>query len=139
MVTKIKLIDISFLKFLLVGAANTLSGLLVIYLLKWQFWMDDIAANSIGYAFGIMLSFSLNKRWSFQHKGAMTPALIRFLAVTTLAYASNLAVVMASLNLLGINSYIAQALGIPSYTTVSYLGSRFYAFRPSQQTRKKIP
>jgi len=131
--------DISTLKFLLVGGANTIFGLLIIYLLKWQFWLDDITANAIGYALGILLSFILNKRWSFQHDGAIFPALIRFLLVTALAYISNLAVVLASINLLYFNGYLAQALGIPLYTIVSYLGSRFYAFPPSQQTMRKTP
>ncbi len=134
---KIKLFDISALKFLVVGGANTIFGLVVIYFLKWQFDLDDIIANTIGYALGILLSFILNKRWSFQHKGATLSALIRFLLVTAIAYASNLAVVLASINMLGVNGYLAQALGIPPYTVVSYLGSRFYAFRPFPQSMRK--
>ena len=122
------MIDSSVLRYLLTGIANTFAGLSVIYLAKWLIGMGDIAANALGYGIGLMLSFALNKRWTFQHAGPALPAIVRFLVVIGIAYIANLVVVVSSINALEINSYVAQALGIIPYTIIGYLGSRFYAF-----------
>jgi len=54
---------------------------------------------------------------------------MRFLVVFGIAYALNLATVLAAIRVFGINAYIAQALGIVPYTLFFFLGSRYYAFR----------
>jgi len=52
-------------RFTIVGIANTLLGLAVIYLLKWLFVAGDALANLMGYAIGLVASFILNQRWTF--------------------------------------------------------------------------
>jgi putative flippase GtrA len=115
------------LRFLGVGALNTLAGLAIIYAGKGLFRLDDVTSNALGYGCGIALSFALNRRWTFLHTGAAWPALIKFLASIAIAYAANLAAVIAAIHL-GLNSYAAQAIGIPIYTAIAYWGSRRYAF-----------
>jgi putative flippase GtrA len=116
-------------RFLSVGVVNALVGLLVIYAAKWFLQLGDIAANAGGYAVGLAISFALNSRWTFVYRGTQWPAFVRFLLVALAAYGLNLLVVMASIRLAGINSYIAQALGIPVYTLTMYLGSKYIVFR----------
>jgi putative flippase GtrA len=120
------------IKFALVGIANTLFGLSVIYLCKWFLQLEDILANIIGYACGLVLSFALNKAWTFQHRGALLPALLRFILVVLLAYVGNLLVVIWSINILHINSYVSQAFGIIPYAAITYVGSKCYAFSESE-------
>ena len=119
------------IKFAVVGVANTLTGLSLIYLCKWQLGFGDVTANSCGYSIGLALSFILNRRWTFRHSGPVLPALVRFLAIFILAYLSNLATVLVAIKSLGVNSYIAQAGGILPYTVIFFFGSRYFAFRPS--------
>ncbi len=116
-------------RFLAVGVLNTLVGLGVIYLCKWLIGMGDVAANVIGYAIGLANSFAWNRRWTFNHSGAVLPAVLRFLIVFLTAYLLNLATVMAAIHGFGINSYVAQAIGILPYTVFFYLGSRWFVFR----------
>ena len=116
------------LKFLIVGGANTLLGLAIIYLAKWGAGLHDALANFLGYAFGLCLSFLLNKTWTFRYAGPTTAALVRFLLVAAVAYALNLATVMLAIDFFRINSYAAQALGIVPYTAFTYLASRYFAF-----------
>ncbi len=52
------------IKFGLVGVGNTAFGLTVIYLCKAA-GMADVPANVAGYACGLILSFQLNKAWTF--------------------------------------------------------------------------
>lgn len=122
--------DWSGLRYLIVGAANTLFGLFVIYGCKWLFGLGDVAANATGYGFGIALSFLLNKRWTFAYDGAALPALVRFVIVVAIAYLANLMTVVL-LIAMGVNGYLAQALGIIPYTLIGYAGSRLFAFATS--------
>src|SRR5690606_26011676 len=52
-------------RFVLVGAANTLTGLLAIYAMKFVLGFHDVLANLLGYAAGMSLSYWLNARWTF--------------------------------------------------------------------------
>jgi putative flippase GtrA len=124
-------IRVDLLRYLAVGVANTMIGLSTIYLCMSVLRAGDVISNLIGYAVGITCSFILNRRWTFQDHGAMAPQLVRFLLVLAVAYIINLGTVVGLTTELGVNRYIAQALGILPYTTVGYLGSRFFAFRTS--------
>ena len=117
------------LKFIVVGIANTFIGLLAIYLCKWLLGFSDALANISGYVTGLAVSFLLNRGWTFRHEGAMLPALARFLVIFALAYVLNLATVLIAINSFGVNSYLAQAIGIAPYTVFFYLGSRYFTFR----------
>jgi putative flippase GtrA len=83
----------SLLKFLLVGSVNTLVGVSAIYLLKWLLEASDGGANAGGYLVGLTASFTLNRRWTFRHVGALLPAAARFIAVFAVAYVANLCTV----------------------------------------------
>jgi putative flippase GtrA len=122
------LLERSAWRYLVVGAGNTVVGLLVIYLGMYAMKLGDVAANALGYAVGIILGFALNRRWTFGHRGSMLPALGRFLLVLAIAYAANLAVVVFIADHLHGNRYVAQAIGIIPYTLIGYIGSRFFAF-----------
>jgi putative flippase GtrA len=116
-------------RFLSVGVANTVLGLLVIYACKWFFAANDVAANAIGYGVSLSMSFVLNSRWTFAYRGPRLPALAKFLMVALIAYGVNLLTVLAAIHWLDLNGYLAQALGIPPYTITSYLLSKFIVFR----------
>ncbi len=115
-------------RFLSVGVLNMLVGLLVIYACKWFFQASDVVANAIGYGVGLVNSFALNSRWTFAYRGPQLPAVVKFLAVALVAYAMNLLTVMLLIRY-GVDSYLAQALGIPPYTLTTYLASKFFVFR----------
>ena len=123
------MVDSSFSRYLIVGVGNTLVGLSVIYACKWLLDMGDIAANITGYAIGLTFSFLINRRWTFEHVGPFLPAAARFIIVIMVAYSSNLFVVLFSIDVLHINSYLAHAIGIGPYLVIGYLGSRYFAFR----------
>lgn len=123
-------IDAKLLRFLVVGVVNTLFGQSVIWFSMWALGLGIVPANALGYGCGIVLSFVLNRNWTFGHQGSQLPALLRFVAVNAVAYAANLMVVVA-VHHLGVNGYLAQLCGAPFYTAVGYVGSRLFAFRAS--------
>ena len=116
-------------RFISVGVANTLVGLLVIYAAKWLLRLGDVPANALGYAVGLLLSFALNSRWTFAYRGPYLPALVKFVAVVLVAYAMNLFTVLGAISYFGLNGYIAQAMGIVPYTLTTYLASKYLVFR----------
>jgi putative flippase GtrA len=124
-------------RFLSVGVVNSLVGLSVIYAAKWFYNVGDIASNAIGYSVGLLVSFALNSHWTFAYRGPLSPALAKFLLVALVAYGMNLLTVMAGIHYIGLNDYIAQALGIPPYTLTSYLASKYLVFsaKPGAMSR----
>ncbi len=123
-------------RFLSVGVANTIIGLLIIYTAKFFFNIGDVAANAIGYFFGLMISFTLNSRWTFSYRGSQLSALAKFLFVFVLAYGINLLTVVVAVKYFDLNGYIAQAMGIPPYTLTSYIASKHFVFRNKPMTAK---
>ena len=119
----------TFIRFLLVGIVNTITGLSVIYACKWFLGFNDVVANLCGYSIGLTVSFMLNSRWTFQYRGSVWPAASRFLTVFLIAYMTNLFVVLLLIENFAVNSYLAQAIGVPPYTLIFYAGSRWLAFR----------
>jgi putative flippase GtrA len=118
----------SAVRFALVGLANTVLGLALIYTLKFAVGMHDVAANLLGYVLGIGISYAAHAAWSFSYRGPVRTALPRYVVVTLLAYLANLATVSAALYWWGANGYFAQALGVPPYVLVGYLGAKTYVF-----------
>jgi putative flippase GtrA len=132
---KCALIDWTVIRFILVGGINTLFGLIIIFTCKWIFGLDDVFSNLIGYSAGIVLSFTLNQRWTFRFTGTLLPALARFLFVFLISYLANLATVLIFIKI-GVDSYLAQLMGVVPYTMLGYFGSRFFAFRDIQRISK---
>jgi putative flippase GtrA len=123
------MLDRSLIRYLLVGVANTLVGLGVIYFSMYELGLGNVTSNALGYGVGIVVSFGLNRQWTFRHTGSALPAMARFLVVTAVAYVANLGAVLVLSEGLGLNRYLAQLGGAPPYTLVGYLGSRYFAFR----------
>ncbi len=115
-------------RFLGVGAVNALIGLSVIFAAKWFFGASDITANLAGYTVGILISFTANRRWTFDSASAWKPAFVKFVAVSGVAYGANLLAVLAAIHWLGFNGYLAQIVGIPVYTLITFLASKHLVF-----------
>jgi putative flippase GtrA len=134
-----ELLSVQLARYLSVGVANMAVGLSTIYLCMYALHMDDVSANVAGYCAGVACSFALNRRWTFSSRGAWFPELLRFLLVVSIAYAANLATVLVATKLLGLNRYLAQALGIFPYTAIGYIGSRAFAFRRPSVVATSMP
>lgn len=117
-----------FIKFVLVGLLNTAASLAIIFGGKALFLWNDLLANGAGYAVGLTISFFGNRRWTFDHKGAIHSTAARFLIAFVVAYAVNLATVFGLIEIAEANSYLAQGAGMVPYTVTFYLVSRYFVF-----------
>ena len=125
----------SLFRFLLVGVSNTIIGMGIVYI-AWRFFgWADVPANAFGYLIGFLWSYGMNRIWTFNDSGSVTRSFYRFALVCAVAYAVNLLVLLAARNVIGDASFFPQLFGAVAYTTLAYLGSRFFAFRRSSDVK----
>lgn len=130
-------IRLQFSRFVAVGILNTGIGLAVIFAAKALLGWNDLAANAFGYAVGLCASFVLNRAWTFRDRGRVGPALLRFLIAFGLAYLVNLATVFGLRDVVGIDSYVAQAAGVVPYTVLFFVASRAFVFLEGRDQRAR--
>lgn len=132
---KKKIVDITAVKFLLVGVVNTLVGSAVMFLLynlaHANYWLSS-AAN---YVAGGIVSFFLNKHFTFQNKEKSGKQVAKFVLTVAVCYllAYGLAKPAVGLLLGGqsvtLRDNAAMLTGMVLYTALNYFGQRFFAFR----------
>lgn len=129
------LFDASMWKFLLVGIVNTAVGAGVMFLLYnlagWGYWPSS-AAN---YLVGGIVSFFLNKHFTFQNKERSWAQVLRFAVTVALcwlvAYGAAKPAVTWALSGLdqSLRDNLAMLVGMGLYLVLNYFGQRFFAFR----------
>ena len=134
-----------FLRYCLVGGANTLIDLLIINILLWRFPTNNVLAlvayNSIGYSSGAVSSFFLNKYWTFRHKRKTTHReVIRFIITLLLEILySNVLIWLAGKALQPFIANVtlwgnaSKLLAVAVGTVISYLFMRFWTFANKPQ------
>jgi putative flippase GtrA len=117
------------LRFGLTGLANSAVGWAVIFGGLWA-GLSGLAANAAGYGVGLVLSFTLNRRFVFGVTGKEAQHLGRAdLAAFAVAYGVNVAVLFAAQGVLGADSPLAQLPAIAAYIVIFFLLSQFVVFR----------
>ncbi|MFO6446101.1 GtrA family protein [Erythrobacter sp. NE805] len=119
------------LRFGLTGLANSAVGWAVIFGGLWA-GLGDFAANAAGFGVGLVLSFTLNRRFVFGVTGAVgAREVARFLAAFAVAYGANLAVLHTARGVLGAGNALAQLPAIAAYVVIFFALSQFFVFRPT--------
>ena len=81
-----KLFDVTTIKFVIVGIINTLFGygigLICLNLLHLNFWVSTVA----NYFFGSVLSYFLNKHYTFRYKGGDAKVVWRYVLEIAACY-----------------------------------------------------
>ena len=130
-----RVIDGIAVKFLIVGAVNTLVGGGVMFLLynlvHCSYWVSS-AAN---YVVGGLVSFFLNKHFTFQNRERSWKQPVKFAAVVAVCYllgyglAKPLVAMVLAGQTVSLRENGAMLVGMCLYTVLNYLGQRFIAFK----------
>ena len=129
-----KIFDKSFILFLIVGGINTLVSAVLMFLLeKTGYWVSTI----IAYAVGAVISFFLNKKFTFKSEGKTTKSAVKFIINVAVCYiiAYSVAQPLATLILSATSlsslwiERIAKLFGMGLYTLINYFGQKFFAFK----------
>jgi putative flippase GtrA len=125
--------------FLLVGALNTGTTLILIFLLLYFTTVHELIANLIGYAVGLSISYVMNRRFTFGDKRKPNRSRTRFLVAAALAYGLNISTILLSESLLHYSSYLAQVMGNAVYTMTMFAACKLFVFRPKGKYLKNPP
>ena len=126
--------DATFLKFMLVGVVNTLVGTAIMFfcfnVLAWSYWIS----SALNYMVGSIVSYLLNKRYTFQKKGHDWHTVWKFIVNVSVCYvlAYGLAKPFVAWLLSGVTTNIqgnaALFVGMVLFVGFNYIGQRFWAF-----------
>ena len=129
------LFDAKLWKFLLVGVLNTLVGTGIMFglynLANCSYWVSS-AAN---YVLTSILSFFLNKHFTFQSRERGAGQVVRFAANIAVCYliaygiAKPLCLRLLANAAVSTRDNVAMLVGMVLFTGLNYLGQRFFAFR----------
>lgn len=115
-----------FVRYNLVGIANTLVGFSIIFGLMFL-GIDPMVSNAIGYGVGGLLSFYLNKKYTFQSTGNATKQALYFFMVLGVSYLLNFMTLQFLLP--RTDAYIAQLISAVVYTLSSFILAKRVVFK----------
>ncbi|MBS4190821.1 GtrA family protein [Bacillus sp. FJAT-49705] len=128
----------SFIRFLLVGIMNTLTGIsLMLFLLNvtgLSYWLSTFFGNSAG----AVVSYFLNRSFTFQSNSKITKSLPRFITVILVCYFISFTVshiaaeIISDLSFFSYlflsNENLAVFIGTGFYTVMNYFGQKHLVF-----------
>ncbi len=135
----LSLFDAKMWKFLLVGVLNTIVGNGLMFLLYNFVHLGYWPSTAISYALASIMSYFLNRYFTFKYKGNGCGVIIRFtlniLVCYALAYGIAQPVVAWSLSSASVTlrDNIAMLAGMCLFVGFNYLGQRFFAFREADE------
>lgn len=128
------IVDAKLLKFLLVGVINTLVGVSIELFLYNVLHCGVWFSSATNYVLTSILSFFLNKHFTFRNKENSWRQVLRFAANIAVCYllAHGIAVPLMEWLLRGANEAmrgnVTLLTGMCLFTGLNYLGQRFFAF-----------
>jgi putative flippase GtrA len=117
-----------FLKFGLVGLFNTLLGYAVIFSCMYLLNLSPVLSNVLGYLVGLVVSYVLNRQYTFENRSKSKLQILRFLIVFAVSYAINLVLLVVSMQTFGLQAGISQVIGGVGYVLTSFLLNKYYVF-----------
>lgn len=128
-------LDITMLKFIIVGVINTLVGTAIMFtaynVLHFGYWIS----SALNYILASILSYFLNKYFTFQNKNKSVKVVLKFALNIAVCYliAYGIAKPFTAWALRGFGQTIqdngAMLVGMCLFVAVNYFGQRFFAFK----------
>lgn len=134
---KSKLIDIKLLKFIIVGIANTIFSMIIMFVLynfaHFGYW----GSSSVSYILGSILSFILNRNFTFQNKDSVFKTAIKFTINVSVCYLIAYSIAKPTMNTILATTLLSQSsieqismlFGMCLFTALNYIGQRYFTFK----------
>ncbi len=137
-----RLRDNTVLRFALVGVVNTLVGMAIMFglynLAHCSYWMS----SACNYILTSILSFFLNKFFTFHNKEKGIGQVVRFAVNIVVCYllaygiAKPLCVWLLGGASQTVRHNVSMLVGMCLFTALNYIGQRFFAFASHKEARK---
>ena len=130
-----KLFDITFWKFILVGVVNTLVGTGVMFVMYNVFHCSYWISSASNYVVGSIVSYILNKFFTFKDNNKDPRTLVRFVINIALCYFIAYGVAQPIVRAIFVNADVtvrdnlSMLVGMGLFVMLNYLGQRFMVFR----------
>jgi putative flippase GtrA len=134
-----KYLDITFLKFVLVGVINTIVGTAVMFLCYNAFHCSYWFSSAMNYVIGSIVSYFLNKYFTFQNKERSWKIVAKFIINITICYlaayglAKPLVAHVLSGQTVNIQENGGMLVGMVLFVILNYLGQRFFTFKKREE------
>lgn len=131
----LKFFDVTFWKFIIVGVINTLFGTAIMFVFYNVFHLSYWISSASNYFFGSILSYFLNKYFTFKSKDNSGKSLVRFVVNITVCYllayggAKPLARWIFSGASASLQDNMAMLAGMCFFVAFNYIGQRFFVFK----------
>ena len=137
------LVDRTLLKFIVVGVVNTLFGSAIMFamynLLHCSYWVSS-AAN---YVCGSILSFFLNKHFTFQNQSKSPAVVIKFIINIVVCYLLAYGIAKPAVRFLlegssrNMQENLSMLAGMVLFVGFNYIGQRFFAFAEQENGKNQ--
>lgn len=117
-----------FLRFAAVGAVATAAHYAVLMSLVSFAGMDPVPATVCGFSVGALVSYTLNRRYTFQTRPAYGRGLAKFLVVVSIGAVLNAAIVAFFIRF-GFHYMAAQLIATGVVLIWNFAGARLVVFR----------
>lgn len=134
--------DKTFWKFILVGIANTLFGTAIMFVFYNVFHLSYWVSSASNYFFGSILSYFLNKHFTFQSKDNSPRSVLRFVVNISVCYLVAYGAAKPLIRYLfaglgtTLQDNLAMLAGMCVFVALNYCGQRFFVFRETAQEEK---
>ena len=115
-------------RFAAVGMVNTGLGYAVIFACMYLAGLGAVTSNVAGYAVGLVVSYLLNRIYTFRSAAPPRREIVRFVSIFLLAYLANLGVLVLLIRQTGMHEGEAQVLAGVVYFGLSFVLSKYYVF-----------
>ncbi len=127
--------DKTFWKFILVGMVNTLFGTSIMFLFYNIFHFSYWISSASNYIFGSILSYFLNKHFTFQNKDKSIKTVVKFIVNISICYLMAYGIAKPAVRYVlsgfgeAVQDNIAMLIGMCLFVALNYFGQRFVVFQ----------
>lgn len=119
-----------FITFSIIGVINTLIHYCVFITLINTTELHYLISSSIGYCFGLINSYILNKKITFKStNNNVFSEFLKFVAVNVIALSVNLLILKSFVELFNLSPEFSQVFGILGSLTANFFGNKIWTFK----------
>ncbi len=129
-----KIVDKTVYRFIIVGVLNTIVGTAIMFIFYNVFHLDYWISSAANYFFGSILSYFLNKYYTFSYRKKEWKSAIRFIINIVVCYFIAYGVAKPTMSWLMsgaskvVQENVAMVFGMGLFVILNYFGQRFYTF-----------
>lgn len=133
-------LDSTVIRFIIVGIINTLFGTAIMFVFYNVFHLSYWISSASNYFFGSILSYFLNKGFTFKYGKTDFKSIFRFtvniLVCYLLAYGIAKPVMKYLLSgySVSVQENVSMVLGMILFVGLNYLGQRYFAFKKDEES-----